>query len=152
MPIDSPDRLVRLVFEHDADGIRLVAQLPVEGASAGLDTSLAPAGGHYVEVRGSQDAVLGRVAVPHAFASTVEVFPEQPGDPILRVPAGAAGTFTAVVSVPTAAERVAVVRLAVDTAASAAQTSPGLVAAVPVAPVTTELASFDLTAPEGQPS
>ena len=147
MDIPPPERAVRLVFEHDGDTVRLVAELPVEGAPAQSDAGGAPARGHYVELHASDGALLSRVAVPQAFPDTVEVFPETAGDPILRVPAERTGTFTTVVGIPQAAARVAVVRVSESPdAAGPAGPLPG--AAAPRAVETTELASFDLSDPQ----
>ena len=143
MAQDQPTRSVRLVFTHDGDDVRLVGQLPVEAGGDRLDTSLAARPGHYVELRDEQATSLGRTALPQAFPDTVEVFPETPGEPILRVPAGRTGTFTVVVAAPAAASQVAVVRLDAppEGGAGLPGAAPGLTAA---APRTTELASFAL--------
>jgi|tagenome__1003787_1003787.scaffolds.fasta_scaffold19148882_2 hypothetical protein len=148
MDIAPPERAVRLVFEHDGDTVRLVAELPVEGAAAHSDAGAVPGRGHYVELQARDGALLSRVAVPDAFPDTVEVFPETAGDPILRVPAQRTGTFTTVVGVPQAAARVAVVRVSegAGTAGPAGGPLPG--AAAPGAVERTELASFDLSDPQ----
>jgi hypothetical protein len=148
MDISPPERAVRLIFEHDGDAVRLVAQLPVEGTPAHSEAGTAPARGHYVELQASDGALLSRVAVPLAFPDTMEVFPETPGDPILRVPVQGTGAFTTVVGVPQTAARVAVVRVS-DVPGNAGPTgSPTPGAAAPSAVETTELASFDLTDPQ----
>jgi hypothetical protein len=107
-----PVRFVRLIFEYEGDRVRLIVQQPVDTALASLD---APAGdhpGYFVDSRDASDATLARVAAHNAFAGSVEVFPEWPGEPITRVDAGTPkGAFTVVVPAPEATHHVTVLQI-----------------------------------------
>jgi hypothetical protein len=110
----SPDPMsVRLIFEYEGDQVRLVAQQPVDVVVTGSDLTREQVPGHYVEVRAGDDATLSRLRVPTAMSASAEVFPAEPGQPIVRTdlpePRGA---FTVVVPAPAEADHVSVVRIA----------------------------------------
>lgn len=136
----SPDpRAVRLIFEYEGDRVRLVAQQPVDVAVTGFDLTREQIPGHYVEVRGGDDATLSRLRVPAAMSTSAEVFPEEPGQPILRTELPEArGAFTVVVPAPAEADHVSVVRVS---PAAAGLAAAGLAAA---REGVVELASFPL--------
>ena len=105
-------RAVRFIFEYDGDDVRLVSQQRVDIAVTGFDLSDVRPPGHYVELRGADGETLTAVPARNAMRASVEVFPEQPGEPITRInldrPQGA---FTVVTPTPTGAVQVAVVEL-----------------------------------------
>ena len=108
----GPGRPVRLIFEFDGDDVRHVSQQRVDVAVTGFDLAIGPPG-HYVETRDDAGDTLARVPARDAFAGSVEVFPEQPGEPITRVDVERRrGASTVVVPAPEPAQRVAVVRVA----------------------------------------
>jgi hypothetical protein len=109
----SPDpQAVRLIFEYEGDQVRLVAQQPVDVAVTGSDLTREQVPGHYVEVRGEDDATLSRLRVPTAMSASAEVFPAEPGQPIVRTDLPEArGAFTVVVPAPAEADHVSVVRI-----------------------------------------
>ena len=103
---------VRLIFEYEGDEVRLVSQQPVDVAVTGFDLTREHQPGHYVEVRGARDETLSRVRVPTEMVASAEVFPEEPGQPIVRVDLPQArGAFTVVVPAPEAADHMSVVRV-----------------------------------------
>jgi hypothetical protein len=123
-----------LIFEYDGEEVRLLQQQPVDVAVSGFDLPQEQVPGHHVEVRGANDRVLSRVPIRVAMSTSVEVFPEDPQDPITRTDLPRAqGAFTVVVPVAANAEHVAVVRIAAPTG------EPGVQAVD-----TTELARFPL--------
>jgi hypothetical protein len=143
---NQPTRLVRFIFEHEDDHVRLVAQLPVEAAAESLDATLQPEPGYYLEMRTQDNQNIGRVALPQAFPTSAEVFPAQPGDPITRVPAPSRGAFTVVAPAPPSAQRVAVVKVAAP-APNATGVPGALPGLVPAEPEVTDIASFALSPP-----
>jgi hypothetical protein len=103
---------VRLIFEYEGDEVRLVSQQAVDVAVTGFDLTRERQPGHYVEVRGARDETLSRVRVPTELVASAEVFPEEPGQPIVRVDLPQArGAFTVVVPAAAAADHVSVVRV-----------------------------------------
>ena len=107
-----PVRFVRLIFEYDGDGVRLISQQPVETAFASLDAAAGDDPGVYVDSRDAGDATLARVAAHNAFAGTLEVFPERAGEPITRVAVGTpAGAFTVIVPAPETTDHVTVLQI-----------------------------------------
>jgi hypothetical protein len=103
---------IRLIFEYEGDEVRLVSQQPVDVAVTGFDLTRERRPGHYVEVRGARDDTLSRVRVPTDMVASAEVFPEEPGEPIVRVDVPEArGAFTVVVPASPAADHVSVVRV-----------------------------------------
>ena len=103
---------VRLIFEYEGDAVRLVSQQPVDVVISGFDAGDTANVGHFVETRRDDGTRLARVAVRGAFASSVEVFPEDHAEPIVRVEAPVRGAFTVVVPAAAEAAAVAVVRAA----------------------------------------
>ena len=134
-----PAPAMRLIFEYDGDTVRLVSQQPVDMAITGADLAQAHGVGTFVDARDASNRTVARVPARGVPEHMVEVFPEQPGQPIVHVrverPRGA---FTVVVPAPKDAARIAVVQVKPDAARAAA--APGAAAALR----TTELASFDL--------
>ena len=131
------EQAVRLIFEYDGDSVRLVSQQPVDVVVTGIDPAPVHPPGIYVDTRDAAGATLTRVAAPGALAESVEVYPEQPGEPIRRVDVTRpSGAFTVVVPAPATASRVAVVRVATGPPAA-----PGQVGA---AAAVTDLATFPL--------
>lgn len=107
-----PRPALRLIFEYDGDEVRLVSQHPVDVAVPGFDLARVPRPGYYVETRSAENEPLSRVPAREAFSTSVEVFPETPGEPITRIdlprPRGA---FTVVVPAGEAVKRVALMRV-----------------------------------------
>jgi hypothetical protein len=103
---------VRLVFSYEGDEVRLLQQLPVDVAVTGFDLDQPqPQDGHVVEVRSGAGEPLARVAVRSGPQRSAEVFPEQPGEPIVRVEGPPTGAFTVVVPASEAAARVTLLRM-----------------------------------------
>jgi hypothetical protein len=135
---------IRLIFEYEGDRVRLISQQPVDMVVTGFDlppTNQAHAAYH-VEARDENEKTLARVPARGAMESSAEVFPEHPGEPIIRhdvkVPKGA---FTVVIPAPAAAHHVTLVQ--VKPGKSAEGVAPG--AAAPQ-PEVIDLVSFPLTA------
>lgn len=109
-PVPTPGAL-RLIFEYDGDDVKLLMQLPVDMAVTGFETPTEVRAGRFAEVRDASDLALARVQI-NASLHTAEVFPENPGDPIMRIelerPQGA---FTVVVPAPPTAARVALLEV-----------------------------------------
>jgi hypothetical protein len=140
-----PTKAIRFIFEYDGDQVRLVSQQPVEVAITGADIAQAESPGFYLDTRDKTERTLARVAARGAFSSSAEVFPEQPGEPILRVDvAQPKGAFTVVVPTPTGADHVTVVRITPGTA-GAPQPLAGATSRLATQPQVTDLASFPLT-------
>jgi hypothetical protein len=141
----KPMQAMRLIFEYEGDQVRLVSQHPVEMAITGFDLPQIDHPAYYVDTRNAEDQTLARVIAHNAFTGSAEVFPEQPGEPILRVdlekPRGA---FTVVVPVPENADHVTLVRVAPEIPG---ERRPSLRAARPEieGPGVTDLASFPLS-------
>ncbi len=140
----TPTRAIRLIFEYDGDQVRLVSQQEVEMAVTGFDLMTTSQPGFFVDSRDAAGATLARVPAPHAFAGSAEVFPEQPGAPIVRVDVPhPTGAFTVVVPAPPAARQFTIVRVAPPrpgvTPPSAAATTP-----TPGAVQVTDIATFPL--------
>jgi hypothetical protein len=138
---DTPARAVRLIFEYDGDQVSLVSQQPVDMAVPSFAIGQQQPG-VYVHARDATGATLAAVPAPQAFSSSLEVFPERAGEPIVRLDMPRPhGAFTVVVPASDAARQIAVVRVS-----GAISPPPGAradVAGPP--PVTeTELASFPL--------
>lgn len=141
-----PGSAVRFIFEYDGDDVRLVSQQRVDVAVTGFDLpqerSLAP--GHYVEVRGPGGVPLAAVPVRGELGSSLEVFPEQPGEPITRTDvAHPRGAFTVVLPAADRAEQVAVLRVPPVAPPDATPAPPGPAPAPgPGRAAATELAAF----------
>ena len=135
----QPTRAVRLIFEYEGDRVRLVSEQPVEMAVTGFDLPQGLAPGYYVDARDGENRTLARVPARGAFAGSMEVFPEKPGEPISRIDvAQPKGAFTVVVPAPERTEHVTVLRIAPPTDRRAA---PGEAAA---APEVVDLVSFPM--------
>jgi len=142
----APVPAVRLIFEYEGDQVTLVSQQPVDVAVTGADLAQPPHPGHYVEVRAADDAALSRVPIREAFSTSMEVFPEEPGEPITRTEAEVTrGAFTVVVPAGPDAARVSVLRVLPPSDAEAPRpVAPGTTP-TPAEPEVTELASFPLS-------
>ena len=106
-------RAARLIFEYEGERVRLVSQQVVDMVVTGFDIARAHHAGVYVDARDAEGRTLARVPARDAFATSTEVFPEQAGEPIMRVdPVKQKGAFTVVIPVPQEANKVAVVRVA----------------------------------------
>jgi hypothetical protein len=136
---DTSQQAVRLIFEYDGDVVRLVSQQPVDMVVTGFDLAQRQQQpGVYVDARDAGGATLASVPAPNAFGGSLEVFPEQPGDPIVRVDVDRPrGAFTVVVPASEAASHVAVVRV------PPAQ-PPTATPQIAAAPQATDLATFPL--------
>ena len=108
----QPVPSVRLIFEYEGDKVRLVSQQPVDMVVTGFDLPLTDQVAYHVESRDVNDKTLARVPARNALERSAEVFPEHPGEPIVRhdvpVPKGA---FTVVVPAPAAAHHVTLVQI-----------------------------------------
>ena len=140
----TPRRAMRLIFEYEGDEVRLVTQQPVEIVVTGFDITQVQRPGYYVDARDADGQTLARVPARSAFATSAEVFPEQPGEPITRVDVPEPrGAFTVVVPVPERADHVAVARVSPGrpeaTRLGTLATSP-----VPGDPEVTDVATFPL--------
>jgi hypothetical protein len=103
---------MRLIFEYDGDKIKLVGQQPVDMAVTGFDLSQAGQHGVFVDARDAEGGMLARVPARGALSSSVEVFPEKPGDPIARIDVKKPhGAFTVIIPAPDAADHFSVVRV-----------------------------------------
>ena len=93
--------------------MRLVSEQPVEVAAATITQPAAETTGTFVDARDRSDCTLARVAAPHAFTTSVEVFPEAPGEPITRTDvAQPKGAFTVVVPTPDETDHATIVSVA----------------------------------------
>jgi hypothetical protein len=144
MPPQNPQPAIRLIFEYDGDDVRLVSEQPVRMIVPDQEPRLeaaARAAGVYVDARDAANATIASVRAPDAFAASVEVFPEKPGEPFTRLPVERPkGAFTVVVPAPDAVKQVTVLRVAGPGAApdvAVAPTGPG-------APRVVDLATFPL--------
>jgi hypothetical protein len=141
----EPTKAVRLIFEYDGDQVRLVSQQPVEVALTDADLVQPDTPGFFVDIRDNGGRTLARATARGAFAGSVEVFPEKPGEPFQRVDvARPKGAFTVVMPMPAAADRLAVVQIAPDQTGPQAPPGGGPAAAA-AALKATDLASFPLS-------
>ena len=140
MTMDSapaPSGAIRLIFEFDADRVRVVQQMPVDIAPSALPVAERAGVGVFVEVRDVGNRTLARVPAPQALSSSLETFPERHDQPITRTDAlRATGAFTVVVPTTATADHVTIVRVAASTNEAR---SAELLA--------TDLVSFSLKAP-----
>lgn len=135
---------VRLIFSHDGDELRLVSQQRVDVAIDDGDASPVSHPGYFVELRDQADEMLGRVRAHNAFNTSIEVFPENHGDPITRIQTELpTGAFTVVLPVTEAAKQIAVVHLT-PRAAGPQAFAAGPIVAAPPAPEMTEIATFPI--------
>jgi hypothetical protein len=108
----TPGRAVRLIFEYEGDRVRLVSQQDVDVAVTAVDPSQVAPAGYYVDTRDTENRTLARVPAREAFGSSLEVFPQNPGEPITRVDvAQPRGAFTVVVPAPERTDHVTVLQL-----------------------------------------
>jgi hypothetical protein len=153
-PAQQPGpRAIRLIFEYEGDQVRLVSQQPVDVAVTGFDLSPERRPGHFVEVRGSADETLSRVRVPTELTASAEVFPERPGEPIVRVDLPEArGAFTVVVPAPEAASHVSLVRIPPATTEhpDLAHRVTNLSRELAAQPTAVEIARFPLRGDQGE--
>ena len=139
---------MRMIFEYEGDDVRLVSQQSVNVAVTGFDLAGEERPGHYVEVRGPADETLSRVRLPEALTASAEVFPEEPGAPIVRVELPESkGAFTVVVPAPPEADHVSLVRMQPPGAVSGRNFASG----APQAPAVIEIATFALERDDGGP-
>ena len=99
---------VRMIFEVDGDGLRLLRQHPVNVA---VDLSQDQQPGDYVEVRGGDGQAMSRVPVWTCLGTSIETFPEDP-----YISADGPRVITVVVPAPPGSDHVAVVRTSAGTA------------------------------------
>jgi hypothetical protein len=112
---------VRLVFEYEDDNVQLVSQVPVDVPPTVPLNPNESLPGEYVEVRSQSGETIGRVRVHPPITTSVEIFPEDHGEPIVRTDLPQAqGAFTVVVAAPPRADHVIVFRLQ-----SSAPSAPG---------------------------
>ncbi len=113
MDSSTPVRAARLIFEYEGDNVRLVTQQPVEVAAATLNLTSGPEPGFFVDVRDASNRTLARVPARHAFATSVEVFPERHDEPITRTDvAQPKGAFTVLVPTPDETDHATIVNVA----------------------------------------
>lgn len=118
-------RTVRLIFSYDGDEVTLVSQQVVDMVPTGPFFGEPQTPGHYVEVRSAEGNVLAGAPASNAFVGTAEVFPENAGEPIVRVDVERPrGAFTVLVPAPEASSEVALVRVQAPGAPSAAGAAP----------------------------
>lgn len=135
---------VRLIFESDSNGVRLVMQQPVDVAVTGFDVHPDVRPGHYVEMRDAAGTPLSRVPVHAAFTGSTEVFPEDHTQPITRLDtAGQPETFSVVLPAPATSVQIAVVRIAA-TDPSTRIPGAGVTSPVPAEAAVTDLATFPI--------
>ena len=140
----EPRAALRLIFEFDEDGVRLVSEQPVEMAIGEAQSVLRepPRSGYYIDTRDAGDLTLSRTRVEGAFAGSMEVFPENPMEPITRVEAARrSGAFTVVVPASDVADHVTLINVAETAGPPDATARPADMAA---APRVVEVASFRL--------
>lgn len=103
------DRAVRLIFEYDANGVRLVSQQPVNVTPPPGEAAASFQGraGFWLELRDDQRSVLYRRAVSDPTLQQREVFSQQPGETIVRADAPVGGAFTMLVPALSSGTRVA---------------------------------------------
>jgi len=91
---------IRFIFGHSADGVTLISRQRVDMTLPAQDPASEDAEPHALlaELRGSDDQVLHRTAIPNPLEAHREVFSEEPGRSISRVPvAQPEGAFTVIV-------------------------------------------------------
>jgi hypothetical protein len=137
----TPTLAMRLIFEYEGDQVRLVSQMPVDLLITGFDLTRTQRAGFFVDTRDAAGQTLARVPARNVFATSTEVFPEEPGEPISRVEVPTPrGAFTVVVPAPGGADSVSLVRVAPGGADAAARAA----GAAGSARATTEIARFPL--------
>jgi hypothetical protein len=112
-PQPASTQAVRLIFEYEGDRVNLVTKQPVNMVVTGFDIAQASQLGYYIDARDANNKTLVRVPAHNAFDTSTEVFPEQAGDPIVRIDMPIPrGSFTVVVPVSDRASHVTIVRIA----------------------------------------
>jgi hypothetical protein len=99
-PTEEEPAALRLTFAYDRDRVRLVSQERVAMLAPPDDTELLEVGrsGYWLELRDDNNDVLYRQVLHDPIRTDAEVFPEDPSQPIRRVPiAHPQGTFEVVV-------------------------------------------------------
>lgn len=99
-PEEEPPGAWRLTFEYDGEDVRVVSQERVAMLAPPDDEQLLDKGesGYWVEIRDDEDAVVYRQVIHDPIRTDLEVFPEDPSEPIRRVPAARPqGVFQVVV-------------------------------------------------------
>jgi hypothetical protein len=140
----SPTLAVRLIFEYEGDQVRLVGQVPVDLVITGFDLTRTRRAGYFVDTRDASGQTLARVPARNVFSTSIEVFPEQPGELISRVEQPTPrGAFTVVVPAASGADSVALVRVAPGIAAAARSSAHGT-SSEGGELATTEIATFPL--------
>jgi hypothetical protein len=130
-------RATRLVFEYEGDNVRLVTEQPVEVAAAMLNLTSANEPGFFVDIRDASELTLARVPAPHAFSTSVEVFPDRPDQPIMRTDVTPSkGAFTVLVPTPDEADHATIVSIVAP--------APALAGAAARRPAVSDLVSFPL--------
>jgi hypothetical protein len=89
MAIDPPPSAAwRLTFEYEGDDVRVVSQERVDMLAPPDDEELLNHGraGYWVEVRDEENEVLYQQVIHDPIKTDAEVFPEDPSQPIQRVP------------------------------------------------------------------
>jgi hypothetical protein len=101
--------VIRMTFEHNADGVTLVSRQRVEmtlpahywtkaAAGGAADAADAAPAAFVAEVRNADGEALHRTAIPNPLEEHREVFSEEPGRSISRIPVGQPeGAFTVLV-------------------------------------------------------
>jgi len=141
----APTPAVRLIFEYEGDEVRLVSQQPVDVAVPGFDLAQPPHPGYYVEARSADDQPLSRVSVREAFSTSMEVFPEQPGEAITRTDVDQVrGAFTVIVPAGAEATHVALLEVRPPTDLEAPRPTARATTPTPSEPEVVEMASFPL--------
>ena len=142
-PQPAPMRAIRLIFEYEGDQVRLVSRQAVDMAVTGFDLTQTEQAGYFVDVRSAANETLARVPARDAFAGSLEVFPENPGEPITRIDdTTRRGAFTVVVPAPEASDHVTITEMrpaAPETRAPGAAAGP-----TPPRATAVDLASFPL--------
>lgn len=115
MTVDSlppPSGAMRLIFEYDADRVRLVQRTPVDLDLSALPATTVADAGVFIEVRDAGGRTIARVPAPYAMTSSLETFPERHDQPITRTDdPRATGAFTVVVPMTATADHVTLVRV-----------------------------------------
>jgi hypothetical protein len=92
--------VIRLILAHSADGVTLISRQRVEMTLPAQDLASDDALPHefVAEVRDADERVLHRTAIPNPLESHREIFSEEPGRSISRVPvAQPQGAFSVIV-------------------------------------------------------
>jgi len=114
---------MRLIFEYEGDEIRLVTQQPLDMPVTGFDIARTQREGVFVDTKEASGRTLARVPARGAFHNSVEVFPENHGEPITRMNVDKPkGAFTVIVPVTPDADHVSVVQVQPSQPGTAART------------------------------